>query len=114
MADCIFCRIAAGRIPSTVLHEDDEVFAFRDIDPKAPVHVLVIPKRHIVSVNDVDAGDAALVGRMVLVAKTLAASEGIAKAGFRLTMNTGREGGQSVDHLHLHLLGGRQLGWPPG
>lgn len=114
MDECIFCRIAAGGIPSAVLHEDEEIFAFRDIDPKAPVHILVIPKKHVVSVNDLDDGDAGLVGRMVLIAKTLAVSEGIADPGFRLVVNTGGDGGQSVDHLHLHLLGGRGMGWPPG
>ena len=114
MDDCIFCRIAAGGIPANVLHQDEDLVAFRDIDPKAPVHVLVIPRRHVDSVNELESGDAGLVGRMVLVARSVAISEGIAEPGYRLVLNTGPDGGQSVGHLHLHLLGGRGLGWPPG
>lgn len=114
MDDCIFCRIATGGIPATTLHAEPDILAFRDIDPKAPVHVLVIPRRHIGSVNELAEGDADLVGRMVLVAKAIAAAEGIAGDGYRLVLNTGKDGGQSVAHLHLHVLGGRALGWPPG
>lgn len=114
MNDCIFCRIAQGAIPATVVHSDAEIVAFRDVDPKAPTHVLVIPRRHIESVNKLDADDAALVGRLVLTAKAIAAADGIAEPGYRLVLNTGPDGGQSVGHLHLHLLGGRGMGWPPG
>ena len=112
--NCLFCRIAAGEIPAKVVFEDDYTLAFRDIDPKAPTHVLVIPRRHIASVNDLDALDADLVGRLFLTAREIAAAEGIAEAGYRLVMNTGADAGQSVAHIHLHLLGGRDLAWPPG
>lgn len=112
--ECLFCRIAAREIPATIVREDEETVAFRDIDPKAPVHVLVIPRRHISSVNALQGGDAGLVGRMVLAAAEVAAAEGIADGGYRLVLNTGPDAGQSVDHIHLHLLGGRALGWPPG
>lgn len=112
--DCIFCRIVAGELPATLVREEDDVVAFRDIDPRAPTHVLVIPRRHIASVNDLGAEDAELVGRLFLVAKEIAREEGINETGYRLVMNTGPHAGQSVDHIHLHLLGGRDLAWPPG
>jgi histidine triad (HIT) family protein len=111
---CIFCRIAAGEIPAKIVHEEPDVLAFRDIDPKAPTHILVIPRRHIGSLNDLTDADAALAARMLLVARQVAAQEGLAAPGYRVIMNTGRDGGQSVDHLHLHLLGGRAMRWPPG
>ncbi len=115
MADnCIFCKIVAGEIPAKIVREDEETVAFRDIDPKAPVHVLVIPRRHIASVNALEASDAELVGRLYLAAKEVAKSEGVADGGYRLVMNTGPDAGQSVDHIHLHVLGGRALEWPPG
>lgn len=114
MADCIFCKIAAGTIPAKLVHEDPAVVAFRDLNPQAPVHVLVIPKKHVATVNDLDPGDAELVGRMVLVAQQVAKAEAIADSGFRLVMNTNAQAGQSVFHIHLHLLGGRYMGWPPG
>ncbi len=115
MADpCLFCRIATGDIPAKVVYEDDGVVAFRDINPQAPTHILIIPRRHIPSVNALEAGDAELVGRLYLVARELAETEGISGAGYRLVMNTGPAAGQSVDHIHLHLLGGRSLHWPPG
>lgn len=113
-SDCIFCRIAAGEIPAKLVREDENVVAFRDIDPKAPTHVVVIPRRHIASVNDLEPGDAALLGEIFLAAKEIAREEGIAASGYRLVMNAGRDGGQSVDHIHLHLLGGRRHSWPPG
>ncbi len=113
-SDCIFCRIAAGEIPAKLVREDENVVAFRDIDPKAPTHVVVIPRRHIASVNDLEPGDAALLGEIFLAAKEIAREEGIAASGYRLVVNTGRDGGQSVDHIHLHLLGGRRHSWPPG
>ena len=109
---CLFCRIVRREIPATLVHEDDHTLAFRDIDPKAPTHVLVIPKTHVASLND--ATDAEMLGRLMLVAKTLAASEGLASDGYRTVVNTGANAGQTVFHIHLHLLGGRKLGWPPG
>lgn len=111
---CLFCRIARGEIPAKMVYEGGDVVAFRDIDPKAPTHILVIPRRHIASVNVLEPGDAELVGRLYLVARELAEAEGVAESGYRLVMNTGPEAGQSVDHIHLHLLGGRALHWPPG
>lgn len=106
--DCVFCRIVKKEIPSDVVLETDEILAFRDIEPAAPVHILVIPKRHIETVNHVE--DAALLGRMILAAKELARDEGLADPGYRLVINCNRDGGQVVFHLHLHLLGGRPLG----
>lgn len=114
MSDCIFCKIVAGDIPSTKVHEDDQVLAFRDLHPQAPTHILIIPKRHIATLNDLQEGDEALVGRIFLVAKQLAAQEGLAEAGYRTVFNCNRAGGQEVYHIHLHLLGGRQMTWPPG
>jgi len=110
---CIFCRIAAGEIDSDIVEQTDDVLAFRDIDPKAPTHILVIPREHVASLNDM-ANDPTLPGRMLLLARELAQREGIDRTGYRIVMNTGGHGGQSVDHIHLHLLGGRSLGWPPG
>jgi len=114
MEACIFCRIARGEIPATVVREDAECIAFRDLQPRAPVHVLVIPRRHIASVDYVAAGDEATVGHLVAVARDIAAAEGVQQSGYRLVLNAGPDAGQSVDHLHLHLLGGRELHWPPG
>lgn len=111
---CLFCKIAAGEIPSNKAFEDERVLAFHDIDPQAPVHVLIIPKKHIDSVLGLTAEDDALLAHMFRVAQKLAAELGVAEKGFRLVLNTGEEGGQSVPHLHMHLLGGRNLGWPPG
>ena len=108
--DCIFCKIVAGEIPGTVVYQDDDIFAFRDINPEAPVHILVVPTRHIESVADLTEGDAGTVGHMVTVAKRLAQEAGIAVDGYRLIINCGPHGGQVVPHLHLHLLGGRKLG----
>ena len=112
--DCLFCRIVAGDLPSTKVHEDDHVLAIRDIAPASPTHILVLPKRHIASALDLTDADAPLVGRMLAVAADLARSEGIADAGYRLVSNVGAWGGQSVDHLHIHLMGGRAFAWPPG
>ena len=112
--DCLFCKIAAGDIPAKVVHETDEVIAFRDINPQAPTHVLIIPKRHIATINDLDEGDLETVGRLYLAAGEIAAAEGIAEPGYRAVMNCNAAAGQTVFHLHLHLLGGRDLGWPPG
>lgn len=107
--DCIFCKIAAGEIPSDFVHKDDEILAFRDIQPLAPTHILIIPKKHITSLVDLDDADLPLTARMVKVANDLARKEGIAEKGYRLVINTGKDGTQIVQHLHLHLIGGRQL-----
>jgi histidine triad (HIT) family protein len=109
---CLFCRIVRREIPATVIHEDEHTVAFRDIDPKAPTHVLVIPKEHVPSLNE--ATDAAQVGRLMLVAAQIAKAEGIADEGYRTVVNSGANAGQTVFHVHLHLLGGRRLSWPPG
>ncbi len=114
MNDCIFCRIVSGQIPAQRVYEDDHVLAIRDINPQAPVHVLIMPKRHVASVLEAVDGDAGLLGRIVLAAAKVARQEGIAQRGFRLLTNTGLDGGQAVAHLHYHLLGGRVMGWPPG
>jgi histidine triad (HIT) family protein len=106
---CIFCQIVDGKIPSDILYQDEEVLAFRDINPRAPVHLLIIPKKHIASLNQLTEREMLLMGRMVSVASKLAKSEGVSESGYRLVINCGREGGQLVSHLHLHLLGGRQL-----
>jgi len=113
-ADCLFCRIVAGEIPATVVHDDDQVLAFRDINPQAPTHILVIPKAHIASVDELAATDGELLGAMFGTIADLAGSEGIAERGYRVVSNAGAEAGQSVDHLHFHLLGGRRFSWPPG
>ncbi len=111
--DCLFCKIVAGQIPSKKVYEDDRVFAFHDIDPKAPKHILVIPKKHLASLADAQAGDEALLGHILTTATEIAREHGLGN-GFRVVISTGPEGGQTVDHLHLHLLGGRQMHWPPG
>ena len=113
-ADCLFCRIVAGEIPSTRLHDDDLVIAIRDIAPRAPSHILLLPRRHIGSAADLVEADGPLLGRLFGVAAELARSEGIAADGYRLISNVGRWGGQTVDHLHVHLMGGRAFQWPPG
>jgi histidine triad (HIT) family protein len=112
--NCIFCRVARGEIPASTVFEEDDLVAFHDIDPKAPTHVLVIPRRHITSVDALTEADAGIAGRLLLAARRVARETGIAEGGFRLVVNTGEEGGQSVDHLHVHVLGGRSLVWPPG
>lgn len=112
--DCLFCKIVGGTLPSTKVHEDDLVIAFRDIAPRAPTHILVIPRDHIASAADLTDEHGSLLGRLFATAAELARSEGIADAGYRLVSNIGAWGGQSVDHLHIHLLGGRPFVWPPG
>jgi histidine triad (HIT) family protein len=107
--DCIFCQIASGKIPADIVHQDREIIAFRDIKPMAPRHLIIIPRKHIPSLDQMKEGEAALVGRMVAVANKLAKDEGIADKGYRLAINCGKEGGQLVPHLHMHLLGGRKL-----
>ena len=113
-SDCLFCRIVGGEIGSAKVYEDDEVFAFRDIAPRAPVHILVIPKAHVRSLDEVGEHDERLVGRLLTTAATIARDEGIAGTGYRVVTNIGRDGGQSVDHLHFHVMGGRAFAWPPG
>ena len=112
--DCLFCKIVAGEVPSTTVYQDDDIIAFRDIDPKAPTHILVVPRRHIASLNDASEEDQALLGRLVLVARKLASDERIADDGYRVVNNCGSDGGQAVHHIHFHLLGGRPMTWPPG
>ncbi len=112
--DCLFCRIAAGTIPADRLHDDDLVVAFRDIAPRAPTHILLIPRRHIASAADLTDADAPMLGRLFAVAAELARNAGIGEGGYRLVSNVGRWGGQTVDHFHVHLMGGRPFDWPPG
>jgi histidine triad (HIT) family protein len=114
MSDTIFGKIARGEMETDLIYEDEDVVAFRDISPQAPTHVLVIPRKPIPTLNDLDEEDAALVGKLVLVAKKIAGQEGIAEAGYRTVINCNAAGGQAVYHLHLHLLGGRDMRWPPG
>ncbi len=113
-SDCLFCKIIAKEIPSKTVYEDDQAVAFEDINPQAPTHILVLPRKHIASLNDITAADAPLVGHLHLVAAKLARERGIADSGYRTVLNNGRGAGQSVFHLHLHLLGGRGMRWPPG
>ena len=112
--DCLFCRILAREISAKMVHEDDRAVAFEDINPQAPTHVLIVPRKHIAGMNDVTADDAALLGHLQLVAAEIARKRGLADTGYRTVLNTGRGAGQSIFHLHLHLLGGRGLRWPPG
>jgi histidine triad (HIT) family protein len=107
--ECIFCQIASGKIPSDTVYQDEEVIVFRDINPQAPVHLVIIPRRHIPSLAHLSEADSALIGRMVAIANQLAKGEGLSQKGYRLAINCGEEGGQAVPHLHLHLLGGRRL-----
>ena len=112
--DCLFCKIAAGEIASTEVYSDDEFYAFRDINPGAPTHVLIIPREHIPKIADATPEHAALLGRMFLKGNEIAEKEGLTGDGFRYVINCGKHAGQEVFHIHLHLLGGRQLSWPPG
>ncbi|MEM7501826.1 MAG: histidine triad nucleotide-binding protein [Pseudomonadota bacterium] len=112
--DDLFLKIVAGEIPADIVYEDDDVIGFRDISPQAPTHVLIIPRRRIPTINDLEASDAEVVGKLFLAAKAIAKAEGIAESGYRVVMNCNEDGGQTVYHLHLHLLGGRRLTWPPG
>lgn len=114
VADCLFCRIVAGEIPSTRVHEDDAVLAIRDIAPRAPTHILLMPKGHVASAADLTTEHAELLGRIFAAAAEIARGEGIADRGYRVVTNVGAWGGQSVDHLHFHLMGGRSFEWPPG
>ena len=112
--DCLFCKILAGDIPADIVYESDAAIAFRDINPQAPTHVLIIPRQHIATINDIGETDQEIVGSLYCAARDIAATEGIAEDGFRTVMNCNAAAGQTVFHIHLHLLGGRALGWPPG
>ena len=112
--DCLFCRIVDGDIPAEVVYESDTALAFRDINPQAPTHVLIIPRRHISTIDDLDTADQELVGSLFTAAKDVAQQEGLAESGYRTVMNCGEGAGQSVFHIHLHVLGGRLMNWPPG
>ena len=112
--DCLFCRIASMEVAADIVFEDDTVIAFRDITPKAPVHILLIPREHIRSAASLTDANGPMLGRLFAVAAQIARDEGVAKSGFRMTTNSGAGAGQSVPHLHFHLMGGRQMGWPPG
>ena len=114
MADCLFCRIADGGIPASIVYQDDRILAFQDIHPQAPLHVLVIPRSHISTLNDLAPADQDLMGELVRRATAIAAERGYADSGYRLVLNCNRDGGQTVFHVHLHLMGGRQMTWPPG
>ena len=112
--DCVFCKIVNKEIPAKVIYEDEEVLAFYDINPQAPIHLLMVPKKHIASIMEIDEDNAKILKRIAKVAQELARQNNIDKKGFRLVVNTGEEGGQTVNHLHFHLLGGRFMTWPPG
>ena len=114
MSDCLFCKIASKTIPAKLAHESEEILAFEDLNPQAPVHTLIIPRRHIATLNEASDADAVLLGRLMLTARRLARDKGIDTSGYRLVANTMSGAGQSVFHVHLHLLGGRTMNWPPG
>lgn len=114
MSDCLFCKMIAGEIRPDTVHENDTVLAFRDINPQAPTHVLIVPKQHISTINDFDASHRQLIGELFLAAKEVARAEGLDQKGYRTVMNCNADAGQTVFHVHLHLLGGRRMSWPPG
>jgi histidine triad (HIT) family protein len=113
-SDCLFCKIIADEIPADIIHESPDAIAFRDINPQAPTHVLIVPRRHISTINDLDESDTDAVGQLFLAARNIASQEGFAEDGYRVTMNCNAAAGQTVFHIHLHLLGGRNFTWPPG
>ncbi len=114
MSETIFTKIIAGEIPADVVFEDDQVLAFRDINPQAPLHIVIVPKRPIRTLNDLTSDDAEIMGRLFLAAKQVAADSGVAESGYRTLVNCNHDGGQDIFHVHMHLLGGRRMGWPPG
>ncbi|HHY71462.1 MAG TPA: histidine triad nucleotide-binding protein [Thermoanaerobacterales bacterium] len=114
MMDCVFCKIVNKEIPAKVIYEDEQVMAFHDANPQAPIHLLIVPKKHVASIMEIDEDNAAVLKQIAKVAQELARQNNIDKKGFRLVLNTGEEGGQTVNHLHFHLLGGRFMTWPPG
>ena len=114
MTDCLFCGIINGKIPSELIYDDKEIIAFKDINPQSPKHILIVPRRHINSLSEMEEVDKDLAGRLLLTARKIAQDQGISNEGYRVVVNNGQNGGQTVFHLHLHLLGGRPLSWPPG
>ena len=114
MSDCLFCKIRDGEIPAEIIYENDDVLAFRDVNPQASTHVLVVPRKHIATVNDLEDEDAEIMGQLFLAAQDIAAYEGVAQDGYRLVVNCHARAGQTVFHIHMHLLGGRNMTWPPG
>jgi histidine triad (HIT) family protein len=114
MTDCLFCKIRDGEIPCDIIYEDEHVLAFFDVNPQAPLHLLIIPRKHIATVNDISADDEPVMGRMFAAAKIIAAQQGVSADGYRLVVNCNRKAGQSVFHIHMHLLAGRAMNWPPG
>lgn len=114
MNECLFCKIASGEIPSDIVYQDDDMLAFRDINPQAPTHILVIPRKHIETIAELSNQDSGLVGKTICLARDLAKQEGVEDSGYRLVFNNGTGAGQSMFHIHLHLLGGRSFTWPPG
>ena len=114
MTDCLFCKIVAGEIPADIVHETESTVAFRDINPQAPTHVLIVPRKHIATINDIEDEDRELIGSLYTAARDIAVAEGIADEGYRVIMNCNEGAGQTVFHLHLHLIGGRPMSWPPG
>ena len=112
--DCIFCKIASGDMDSDLVYEDEDCVAFRDINPQAPTHILVIPRKHLVGLAEAEAADGALLGKLLLVAAEIAGDEGLDESGYRVVVNWGRDAGMAVNHLHIHVLGGRPMSWPPG
>jgi len=114
MTDCLFCKIRDGDIPAEVVYENDDILAFRDVNPQAPTHVLIVPRKHISTINDLEDEDSGVMGQMVLAAQDIAGYEGIAEEGYRLVVNCNAKAGQTVFHIHMHLLGGRNMTWPPG
>ena len=114
MSDCLFCKIRDGDIPADIIFENDDVLAFNDVNPQAPMHALIIPKKHISTVNDIAVDDEAIMGKLFSVARHLAAEQGVSDDGYRLVVNCNEKAGQTVFHIHMHLLGGRDMSWPPG
>ena len=112
--DCLFCKLISGEIPATEVYRDDDIFAFEDINPIAPTHILVIPIKHLSDIKSANQDDQELIGKMLLIANQIATEKGLAEGGFRYVINTGKNGGQTVYHLHLHIIGGRSMSWPPG
>lgn len=114
MTDCLFCKIRDGEVPANIIYEDEHLLAFEDVNPQAPVHILLIPRKHIATINEIQEADAQLVARLYMAAKKIAVDKGVAEEGYRLVMNCNEKAGQTVFHLHLHMLAGRTMTWPPG
>lgn len=114
MTDCLFCKIRDGEIPSETVYENDDILAFKDVNPHSPTHILIVPRKHIATINDLEDDDAEIMGKMMLAAQDISSFEGIAEAGYRLVINCNADAGQTVYHIHMHLMGGRNMAWPPG